>query len=66
MSLFTSFSALFTLDRETKRTFRYTQVNSIGTVLDSADASIGSLYIKKKSLPSPPPSQIKVTIEEVL
>ena len=47
--------AAMTLDRETKRTYRYQAVDP--------DPVIVTLYVQKKHMPNPAPQTIEVTVE---
>jgi hypothetical protein len=39
----------FVFDRETKNTYRFCEVNSIGTPKDATTAIVGTLYVKKSA-----------------
>jgi len=53
----------FIPDRETKRTWRYTEASN-GTAKDAADAVVGNIYVKKSVLGDAVPEMLTVTIEE--
>jgi hypothetical protein len=38
----------FVLERETKNTFRYSETDENGNILPSAEAKIGTIYLKKE------------------
>lgn len=50
----------FKLEKETKGTFRYKEVETKGTPI-----MCGTLYIKKEVLPSPPPKEYEVTLDVI-
>ncbi len=50
-------SAQFRLEKETKGTFRYAEETT------GQPPKIGTLYIQKWALPTPPPDKITLTLE---
>ena len=50
-------SAQFKLEKETKGTFRYAEETA------GQPPKIGTLYIQKRALPTPPPNRITITLE---
>jgi len=50
----------FTHSRETKGTHVYVEAEEAGQ-----PPKVGTLYLKKYALPSPPPAELAVTIEAV-
>ncbi len=50
-------SAQFRLEKETKGTFRYAEETT------GQPPKIGTLYIQKWALPTPPPDKITLTVE---
>ena len=50
-------SAQFKLEKETKGTFRYAEETA------GQPPKIGTLYVQKWTLPTPPPNRITVTLE---
>lgn len=64
----TTLQALFIIDRETKGALRFQEVDAEGTALDIAEASVGTLYIRKSALDKAgikSPRGLKITIEPV-
>ncbi len=54
----------FILEKETQNTFRYTEANGEGKKADSADTSVGTLYMKKSVFAGKsPPDKLTVTIQ---
>jgi hypothetical protein len=54
----------FRIERETETTFLYKEADvSTGRTLGSRDCVCGSLYIKKRELPSPPPEWVHAYID---
>lgn len=49
----------FELERETKRTYRYREVQ------EGDPEAVGSLYVQKWATGSPPPKRITATLEPV-
>jgi len=49
----------FVKEKETKGTWRYAESS------ESEPTAIGSLYVKKWALGTPPPERLKVVVEEV-
>lgn len=57
--------AIFTLEKETKGSFRFQEIdNALGHVLPPGAFKIGSLYIRKSALDGAAPRRIVVTIED--
>ena len=50
-------SAQFKLEKETKGTFRYAEETA------GQPPKIGTLYVQKRALPTPPPNRITITLE---
>ena len=50
------FEAVFGLEKETKNAVRYQEQDG------GEEPGIGTIYVKKNTLPSPPPAKILVTI----
>ena len=50
-------SAQFKLEKETKGTFRYAEETA------GRPPKIGTLYVQKRALPTPPPNRITITLE---
>ncbi len=57
-----SIELTFSQEKDTKNTVRYqeTECKIDGTL---AEAAVGTLYVQKTALGSPPPKTLKVTIE---
>ena len=53
----TTLDVAFTLERETKNTFRYNEDTE-----DGKPPKIGSLYVQKWALPKPAPSRLTLTL----
>jgi len=53
----------FVREKETKNTVRYQEVQCTIDGTES-EAAVGTLYIQKAALSSPPPEKLKVMIEE--
>lgn len=47
---------------ETKNAVKYTEVDKNGEALETRDAKMGTVYLKKAELPTPFPEEITVTI----
>ena len=57
--------ALFSLERETKGSFRFQEIdNALGNVLQPGAFKIGTLYLRKSALDGAAPRRIVVTVEE--
>ncbi len=52
------------LERETKRTIRYQEVDADGLVIDMQDAAVGTIYLKKRVLGNTPPQMIMISVTE--
>ena len=48
----------FTCERETKNTWRYREDES------EFEASVGTLYVRKRALGQPPPRRLRIVIQE--
>ncbi len=53
----------FKKEKETKRTFRYREVDEEGNFKDILDADVGTIYIKKTILGPNPSEIIQVIIQ---
>ncbi len=60
----TLFTALFSLEKETKGTFRYKECDQEGEFLEQIDQKIGTLYVRKTHLGNNAPAILVVTVEE--
>ena len=60
------FTALFSIERETKGTFRYKECDQKGEHLEQMDCKIGTLYIRKTHLGNNAPAILVVTVEELM
>jgi len=54
-----TFKRTFELERDTKRTYRYREVQ------EGDPEAVGSLYVQKWATGSPPPKRITATLEPV-
>ncbi len=54
---------IFAQERDTKNTVRYQEVKCVIDGIDS-ELAVGTLYVQKAVLGSPPPEKLKVIIEE--
>lgn len=48
----------FTMEKETKNTVRYAENKREGDII-----AVGTIYVKKEALPTPPPREMRVTLE---
>ena len=56
---------IFTYEKATKNTHRYTECDEDGSPIEWGRRVIGSIYIRKHEVPSPPPTKLFVTVEVV-
>lgn len=52
----------FKLDRETKNTYRFQEIDAAGKPLEIIDAVIGTIYVKKRAFGGNPPANITVEV----
>lgn len=57
-----SFDASFVFKKETKGAVAFEEVDENGKVLDMADASIGSIYLRKSALGGAVPKTIQISV----
>jgi hypothetical protein len=57
--------ATFKLERDTKNTFRFQELNEAGDVADASEWLVGTLYLQKSLFNGSTPDKVKVTLENV-
>jgi hypothetical protein len=53
----------FKVERETKGTFLYAEVDAHGLKKEMKDSTVGAMYVRKSALNGTSPKRLKVTIE---
>lgn len=57
------FSQKFKLERETKGTYVFKEIDAKGNVLEVRDSKIGTIYIRKTEVKGTAPQGITITVE---
>lgn len=58
-----NFTINMLLERETKGAVRYQEVDTEGKEVPMDQAQIGTLYIRKRALETPPPKAVQVSVK---